>query len=47
MNDDFIYSRLEKIKDIANGINSTNCHQKRVQIREIADEIQLLLLKCD
>ena len=44
MNDDIIYNRLEKIKDIANGINSTNCHKKRVQIREIADEIQLLLL---
>lgn len=43
MNDDIIYSRLEKIKDIANGINSTNCHQKRVQIREIADEIRKLI----
>ena len=45
MDKDKIYNMLEKIKDISNGINSTNCHKKRVEIRDIVNDIQILLLE--
>ena len=39
-----IYRVFEDIKYIAQGMNSTNVHQKRVEIRELRDKIQMQIL---
>jgi len=42
---DYIYNQLEKIKYVAQGMNSTNVHQKRVEIRTLCDELQMKILE--
>lgn len=40
-----IYKALEDIKYIAQGMNSTNVHQKRVEIRDLCNKIQMQILE--
>ena len=42
---EIVYNTLEKIKYIAQGMNSTNVHQKRVEIRDLCDELELKILE--
>ena len=45
MKPEVIYERLDMIKYILQGMNSTNVHEKKARVKEICDAMQMTILE--